>query len=103
MTIETILTDEEIETIIGQQVRAMGSGVDGYILPITFARAIEQAILHKYRDLRAEMVILREALEQCRFTLEPYDDVKPRDWVTDREKLRRAHEVAKAALAQGEI
>ena len=43
---------------------------------------------------------LLDALEQCRFALEPYDDIKPRDWVTDRERLRRAHEVARAAIAK---
>ena len=43
---------------------------------------------------------LYEALEQCRFALEPYDDIKPRDWKTDRERLRRAHEVARTALAK---
>lgn len=40
------------------------------------------------------------ALEECRFALEPYDDVKPRDWPTDREKLRRAHKAARAAIAK---
>lgn len=28
-----------------------------------------------------------EALLECRQALEPYSDVKPRDWKTDREKL----------------
>lgn len=42
---------------------------------------------------------LVEALEFCRFSLEPYDDIKPRDWKTDRENLRRAHQQSKAALA----
>ena len=46
-----------------------------------------------------EVQALRDALDQCRFALEPYDDIKPRDWVTDRERLRRAHEVARTALA----
>lgn len=44
MTAETVLTDEEIITI-GQQARAIESGGNGYILPVTFARAIEQAVL----------------------------------------------------------
>lgn len=43
---------------------------------------------------------LLDALEECRFALEPYDDVKPRDWSTDRERLRRAHEAARAAIAK---
>lgn len=44
MTTETILTFEEI-IMIGQQVEAIEPGENGYILPVTFARAIEQAIL----------------------------------------------------------
>lgn len=44
MTTETVLTDEEIITL-GQQARAIETGGKGYILPVTFARAIEQAVL----------------------------------------------------------
>ena len=43
---------------------------------------------------------LLEALKQCRLALEPYDDVKPRDWKTDREKLAFAHQAARAAIAK---
>lgn len=43
---------------------------------------------------------LLAALDQCRFALEPYDDIKPRDWKTDREKLAFAHQVASAAIAK---
>ena len=46
-----------------------------------------------------EVQALRDALERCRFALEPYDDIKPRNWVTDRENLRDAHQAARAALA----
>lgn len=42
---------------------------------------------------------VRDALELCRFSLEPYDDIKPRDWSTDRQNLRFAHEDAKKALS----
>lgn len=42
------------------------------------------------------------ALKQCRLALEPYDDVKPRDWKTDREKLAFAHQAARAAIAKVE-
>lgn len=45
---------------------------------------------------------LLEALKQCRLALEPYDDVKPRDWKTDREKLAFAHQAARAAIAKVE-
>lgn len=44
MTNETILTDEEI-IAIGHQASAIEAGENGYILPIAFARAIEQAVL----------------------------------------------------------
>lgn len=44
MTTEKILTNEEI-IAIGKQARAIESGENGYILPIAFARAIEQAVL----------------------------------------------------------
>lgn len=42
---------------------------------------------------------LLAALERCRFALEPYDDIKPRDWKSDRLNLRDAHQVAVAAIA----
>ena len=45
---------------------------------------------------------LLEALKQCRLALEPYDDVKPRDWKTDREKLAFAHQAACAAIKKAE-
>lgn len=43
---------------------------------------------------------LLAALKQCRLALEPYDDVKPRDWKTDRENLAFAHQAACAAIAK---
>ena len=49
MTTETVLTDEEIITL-GQQARAIESGENGYILPVTFARAIEQAVRAKLAE-----------------------------------------------------
>lgn len=45
-----------------------------------------------------EVTSLREAVELCRVALEPYDDIKPRDWLTDRQNLRRAHQAACDAL-----
>lgn len=44
MNTKTVLTDEEI-IMIGKQVEAIEVGENGYILPVSFARAIEQAIL----------------------------------------------------------
>ena len=43
---------------------------------------------------------LYEALEDCITALEPYDDIKPRDWKTDRENMRRVYQSARAALAK---
>lgn len=46
-----------------------------------------------------DLKTVRDALELCRFALEPYNDIKPRDWSTDRQNLRFAHEDAVKALA----
>lgn len=63
-----------------------------------------QSVLAEYREEVARLEILQsallEALEQCRLALEPYDDVKPRDWKTDREKLAFAHQAACSAIAK---
>lgn len=39
-----------------------------------------------------------EALLKCRHALEPYSDIKPRDWKTDQEKLRQAFQLADKVL-----
>lgn len=39
-----------------------------------------------------------EALLKCRHALEPYNDTKPRDFKTDREKLRQAFELVDELL-----
>ena len=41
---------------------------------------------------------LLKALEECKFALEPYDDVKPRNWETDRVRLRYAHQSVVKAI-----
>lgn len=51
MVTEKVLTNEEI-IAIGQQARAIESGENGYILPVTFARAIEQAVLQSTERVR---------------------------------------------------
>ena len=55
----------------------------------------------KYRclELEKQRDDLLAALEKCSFALEPYDDIKPRDWKSDRENLRRAHQTACEAIA----
>jgi len=45
---------------------------------------------------------MREALEQARLALEPYDDVKPRDWISDRQRIKTAHALVVEALSQRE-
>ena len=57
------------------------------------------AELRRLHAINAELV---EALKKCQFALEPYDDIKPRDWKTDRERLAVAHQVAIEALAKAE-
>ena len=61
MTTETILTDEEIITI-GRQARAIEPEGNGYILPVTFARAIEQAVLQS-----PEVQALRKDAERYKY------------------------------------
>ena len=46
------------------------------------------------------MTTLREAAQQAQQAMEPYADIKPRDWKTDREKLWRSYDVLRAALAE---
>jgi hypothetical protein len=46
------------------------------------------------------MTTLREAAQQALEALEPYADIKPRDWKTDREKLWRSYDALRAALAE---
>ena len=54
------------------------------------------------RRLHAVNAELLGALKKCQFALEPYDDIKPRDWKTDRERLAAAHQVAIEALSKAE-
>lgn len=49
-----------------------------------------------YTGLRIEA--LEDALRFCIRALEPYDDIKPRDWKTDRQNLRDAHKKAKQVM-----
>ena len=43
---------------------------------------------------------LLAVIEKCRFALEPYDDIKPRDWKTDRERLAFAHQYCVSVLSE---
>jgi len=46
------------------------------------------------------LVELARVMAKVRFAPEPYDDVKPRDWVSDRKNLQRAHQEIKEMLAE---
>ena len=59
----------------------------------------DTARIAELENVNAELL---EALKKCQFALEPYDDIKPRDWKTDRERLAVAHQVAIDALAKAE-
>jgi hypothetical protein len=52
------------------------------------------------KRLEGERDELMGALKQCQEALEPYDDIKPRDWKTDRERLSRAHQTVSGLLAK---
>ena len=60
---------------------------------------IEEVELFKQRDdLLAALEGARESLDAIRLAVEPYDDIKPRDWKSDRENLRDAHTSAKETI-----
>lgn len=66
-------------------------------------KASDEMVLNlrqRVQDLEKQRDELLAALERCRFALEPYDDIKPRDWKSDRLNLRDAHQVAVAAIAR---
>jgi hypothetical protein len=65
-----------------------------------FAKAAWHFKQDEIEALEARVKELEGVIDKCRFALEPYDDIKPRDWKTDREKLRFAHKSAVAALAK---
>ena len=61
MITKTVLTDEEI-IALGQQAHVIDAEKNGYILPIAFARAIEQAVLQS-----PEVQALRKDAERYRW------------------------------------
>jgi predicted metal-dependent hydrolase len=50
-------------------------------------------------ELRQEVERLRACLKFAKHALEPYDDVKPRNWLTDKDNLREAHQSILKILA----
>ena len=65
-------------------------------------KASDEMVLNlrqRVQDLEKQRDELLAALDRCRFALEPYDDIKPRDWKSDRLNLRDAHNEAVAAIA----
>ena len=64
-----------------------GGGVEHYI-----------AVIKQRDDLLAALEGARESLDAIRLAVEPYDDIKPRDWKSDRANLRDAHTSAKETI-----
>lgn len=50
--------------------------------------------------LKSALKEARESLDAIRFAVEPYNDIKPRDWKSDRANLRDAHQCARETLAK---
>lgn len=48
--------------------------------------------------LRDENERYKNTLEECRKALEPFDDIKPRGWITDFASLARVHRLVKWTL-----
>jgi hypothetical protein len=74
-------------------------------VPLETHRALKacNAALEQQRgELQAKCDGLLYVLKKCKEALEPYDDLKPRDWKTDREKLALAHATANAAIAKAQ-
>jgi hypothetical protein len=59
---------------------------------LTFATEEDQTTTYHRTDPTTVAVPV-EVLRQVVFALEPYDDVKPRNWVTDRKNLAEAHQL----------
>ena len=85
----------ELETYLKSETKDKESAQESFGTVWSKWQRCEKRIaqLEKQRDE------LLAALERCRFALEPYDDIKPRDWKSDRLNLRDAHQVAVAAIA----
>lgn len=58
--------------------------------------AVIEVMCELHQQQQADEALLRQVLE----ALEPYADIKPRDWKTDREKLWRSYDALRAALAE---
>lgn len=69
MNTKTILTDEEI-IAIGHQTSSIETGENGYILPIAFARAIEQAVLQS-----PEVQALKRDKERLDWLADPNNNI----------------------------
>ena len=86
--------DADISEANARRIAACWNACDGFSI-----EELEGADLFKDSIESGNLINeLLAALKQCRLALEPYDDVKPRDWKTDREKLAFAHQAACAAI-----
>lgn len=59
-----------------------------------------EALESEITTLKSALKVAHENLDAIRFAVEPYDDIKPRDWKSDRANLRDAHQCAIEALAK---
>lgn len=65
---------------------------------VEYARTIE-GLEAEIEKLTQEVERLRSCLKFAKHALEPYDDVKPRNWLTDKDNLRDAHQAILKILA----
>jgi len=96
---------------LGERIKHVGGreNAQGYI-EFGSVMAVKALIDHVLRDLHTTpqpvvpdgyVLVPVDVIKKLQFYLEPYDDIKPRDWATDRQNLRRAHELVQALLSAG--
>lgn len=74
----------------------MAGGVGAWVRECSTRLDAEQAA---HRATAEKLATAREALEEGRIACEPFDDIKPRRWMTDYENLARFHRHAVKVIA----
>lgn len=95
------LYDKVAIKLIEKQRDKLSAEVEELKLIIATDTGTESAVaaMQKQRDeLLAALEGARESLDAIRLAVEPYDDIKPRDWKSDRANLRDAHTSAKETI-----
>lgn len=59
---------------------------------------IQKSLCEQITTLKSALKEVLTQLDAIRLAVEPYDDIKPRDWKSDRNNLRDAHQCAKEAI-----